>query len=173
MSEITLVRKDHVDLTEQQRDTLRQALFGMFDGLGEDNQKAWRRFWNRLLRLEVGEIASIDTWIPRSLPFHRRHMKLETAVFRAQDRMASFEQFRVWLKVGSGFVDWLPGPKGGVVPIPRSISFKKCDEVTMRQFHDDVVAFLRTPHACKYLWSHLDAARAAAMMESVLERFDE
>mgnify|MGYP001245885902 CR=1 FL=1 len=173
MPEITLVRQDHVDLTEQQRETLRTALFGMFDGLGEDDRKAWRRFWHGLMRLQIGEIASIDTWLSRHGGFHRRHMLLETSVFRAQERIASFEQFRVWLKVGSGFVDWMPGPKGGVVPVPRSISFRKCDEVAMRQFHDDAMAFLRTEHAIRYLWPHLPPARGAEMLQAVLGRFGE
>lgn len=171
MAEITLVRQDRVELTEEQRATLRAALFGMVDGLDERNQKSWRRFWHRLLNLEVGEIASVDTWVPRHGGFHRRHMKIESSVFRAQDRIASFEQFRYWIKLGAGFCDWMESPKGGLVPVPRSISYRKCEEGVFRQFHDDAIAFLRTPHACKYLWPHLSELKAGEMMESVLSRF--
>ncbi|MFT0547846.1 DUF1367 family protein [Allopusillimonas ginsengisoli] len=173
MAEITVVRQEHAELTEHQRNELRQALFGMIDGLTQEDRKSWRRFWNRILNLEVGEIFGVDTWIPRHGGFHRRHMKIESSVFKAQDRMASFTQFRYWLKVGAGFVDWIPGPKGGVVPIPRSISFKKCEEDVFRQFHEDVITFLRTDHAIKYLWPHLSLAQGAEMIDSVLGRFNE
>ena len=100
-------------------------------------------------------------------------MVLETRVFQAQERIKSFEQFRLWLKLGSGFVDWMAGPRGGVVPVPRSISYKKCDEDAMRQFHDDAIEFLRTEHATRYLWPHLDAAAGESMIEAILGEFGE
>lgn len=173
MPGITLVRQDHIGLTEPQRDVLRTALFSMFDGLGEDNSKAWRRFWNRMLKLEPGEIVNIETKVPRHLGFHKRHMLIEQAVFKAQDRMASFEQFRNWMKLGAGFVDWLPDRDGQLCPVPKSISFSDCDEETMRQFHDDAVAFLRSEPAARFLWPHLDTARGMDMVETVLKGFDE
>lgn len=173
MAEITLVRKGGTTLTDEQRAVMRAALFDMVDGLGEVNQRAWRRFWNRILHLGAGEVFSVDTWVPRYLPFHKRHMKIEASVFAAQERIKSFDQFRYWLKLGAGFVDWMPGPKGGVVPVPRSISFKKCEEDVMRQFHDDAMDFLRTEHACKYLWPNLSLQAAGEAMDAVLGRFVE
>lgn len=173
MASITLAR--HRDsLSEAQRETLRSALFGeVVDGLSEDDQKAWRRLWNGIVRLEPGEIFSIETWTPRKGGFHRRHMMIESRVFAAQERIKSFDQFRAWLKIGAGFCDWLAGPKGGVVPVPRSISYKKADEETMRAFHDDAMAFLRGEHAPSFLWPHLKGPKADAMMDSVLKDFDE
>lgn len=70
-----------------------------------------------LSSLEPGEFAIIEFVIPRSSPYHRRHMAIESAVFNAQERFDDFEQFRVWLKVGAGWVDWCAGPKGGAVPV--------------------------------------------------------
>lgn len=173
MPSITLVRQDHLPLSDAQRDTLRTALFSMLDGLDDASQKAWRRFWNGMLRLEPGEIASIETRIPRSMGFHKRHMVIEQAVFKAQDRMASFDQFRNWLKLGAGFVDWLPGPGGQISPVPKSISFADCDEAVMRQFHDDAMAFLRTAGACGFLWPHLGPMQAGEMIEAILQEFRE
>lgn len=172
MSEHVLVRND-VTLTDQQREALRAGLFGMVDGLSVQGKKAWRRLWNRVDRLEPGEIFTIESKIQRHGPFHRRHMLIETRLFQAQERIKTFQQFRLWLKLGAGFVDWMPGPKGGVVPVPRSIDYVQCDEETMRQFHDDLIVFLREPHAAAYLWKHLSPARAAEMMEAVLVEFDE
>jgi len=173
MPSITLVRQDHQPLTDAQRETLRTALLSILDGLDDASQKSWRRFWNGLLRLEPGEIASIETRIPRSMGFHKRHMVIEQAVFRAQDRIASFEQFRTWLKVGAGFVDWLPGRDGQIVPVPKSISFADCDEATMRAFHDDAIAFLRTEQAARFLWPHLTAQQGGEMVETIMLEFRE
>lgn len=168
-----LAKMTDAELSQEQRQVLRTALFEMVDGLSDADKKTWRRFWNWIMAAGSGEIFSIETWTPRNAAFHRRHMKIETELFKAQERIANFEQFRTWLKIGAGFVDWMAGPKGGVVPVPRSISYKKCDEDTMRQFHEDAIAFLRTEHAQKYLWPHLPAEKAQEMVEGVLVRFHE
>lgn len=173
MPGITLVRQDSTPLTDQQREALRAGLFGVIDGLSEQDRKSWRRFMTHLVDLEPGEMATIETKIPRKLGFHRRHMMIEQAVFKAQDRMASFKQFRNWLKVGAGFCDFMPNRDGQLVAVPNSISFADCDEATMRQFHDDCVAFLRTEHAARFLWPHLDGARACEMVEAVFRTYNE
>ncbi|MDE1011114.1 MAG: DUF1367 family protein [Paraburkholderia fungorum] len=173
MSEITLVKRTDLQLNDEQRATLRLALFEMIDGLAETDQKSWRRFWNFVTRAGIGEMFSIETWTQRHGGFHKRHMVLETSVFKCQERIRSFEQFRTWLKIGAGFCEWMAGPKGGVVPVPRSISYRKCDEDTMRQFHDDAIAFLRSEHATRYLWPHLDAAGGERMIEAIMSEFDE
>jgi hypothetical protein len=173
MSEITLVKRTDLQLNDEQRATLRLALFEMIDGLAETDQKSWRRFWQWITRAGAGEIFSIETWTARHGGFHRRHMVLETSVFKSQERIRSFEQFRTWLKIGAGFVDWMAGPKGGVVPVPRSISYRKCDEDAMRQFHDDAIEFLRGEHACRYLWPALSPQAAEQAMETILAEFNE
>lgn len=173
MTDITLVKRTDLNLNDEQRATLRLALFEMIDGLGDTDKKSWRRFWNWITRAGAGEMFIIETWTARHGGFHRRHMVMETTVFRAQERIKSFEQFRNWLKIGAGFCDWLAGPKGGVVPVPRSISYKKCDEDAMRQFHEDAVEFLRGEHVCRYLWPALTAEAAEAAMEGILEGFGE
>ncbi|WP_234775196.1 DUF1367 family protein [Paraburkholderia tropica] len=173
MTDITLVKRTDLQLDEAQRATLRLALFEMIDGLGESDQKSWRRFWQWITRAGAGEIFSIETWAPRHAGFHKRHMVLEATVFRSQERIKTFEQFRIWLKIGAGFVDWMAGPRGGVVPVPRSISYRKCDEETMRQFHEDAIDFLRSEHAYRYLWPALASDAAGQSMESLLEEFGE
>ena len=152
---------------------LRQFLTGYIDGFNRDDKTAWRRFLKRLMGMAPGEMALIEARMPRSGPFHRRHMKIEQSVFDAQERFEDFEQFRYWLKVGAAWVTWAAGPKGGVVPIPKSISYAKADEEEFRRYHVKVVGFLRGEHAAKYLWPHLDAQAAADMMDSILRGFEE
>jgi hypothetical protein len=173
MSEITLVKQHPAEIPEADREAARRVLFGLVDGLGQTGRKAWRRFVNGLMKLEPGEMVEIKTHKARSGKFHRRHMVIETQVFEAQEKFEHFEQFRNWLKVGAGFCDWVPGPKGAVMPVPRSIAFDKLEEDDMRQVHDDMIAFLRTEHAGRTLWRHLAPAQRTEMIETILAGFGE
>lgn len=171
MTTITLVRTDKALPPEPVLEQVRGFLFGVIDGAHKDDKRAWRRFWKWLVRLEPGEMAVAEMLFPRSGPFHRRHMAIEHAVFDAQERFEDFEQFRVWIKVGAGWVDWCAGPKGGVVPIPKSISYAKADQEEFARYHESVIAFLRGPHAAPFLWRHMDDPHA--MIESILDEFAE
>jgi hypothetical protein len=173
MTMITLVKQNPVDIPEADRAAARRVLFGMVDGLGEVGRKQWRRFVSSLMQMEPGEMVSIRTHKARSGPFHRRHMVIETAIFEAQEKFENFEQFRNWLKVGSGFCDWIAGPKGAVIPVPRSMAFDKLEDGEMRQVHDDMVAFMRSEHAGRALWKHLEPAARMEMVESIFRGFGE
>jgi len=173
MPDIVLVRQQPTELSEVEREAARRAIFGVVDGLGERGRRQWRRLWNRLMKLEPGEMMEIRTVQQRIGWYHRKHMALEQALFEAQDRFEDFESFRTWLKVGAGFVDWFPGPKGGVIPVPKSISYSALEQGDMEQFHADAVNFLRTEHAGKTLWKHLAPEKRIEMLEFVLGSFGE
>jgi hypothetical protein len=172
MTEINLVRQPG-EIPKADAEAARRVLFGAVDGLGDQGRKQWRRFWNGVLRLEPGEIVSIITHRPRIGVHHRKHMLIEQRVFEAQDRFEQFDAFRYWLKVGAGFVVWAAGPKGGVVPIPKSISYSATGEDEFQEFHDNAMAFLRGPHAANYLWPHLKGPKADAMMDELLTELRE
>lgn len=171
MSEITLVKQETLELTDAESAIVRRVMFQSIGGLRDEDKRSWARFWRGILDAEVGELFSIETWFARFGKFHRLHMKMESVVFDSQERIDTFEQFRIWLKIGAGFVDWLPGPKGGIVPIPRSISYKAADEAVFQQFHIDSIRFLRTAHAQKTLWPHLTELQRVEMLETTIERF--
>jgi hypothetical protein len=173
VSDITLVRQQPAEIPEAEKLAARNVLFGIVDGLGEQGKRQWRRFFNRLMRLEPGEIVEIRTHQERIGWYHRKHMALEQRIFEAQEKFDSFEQFRVWLKVGAGFVDWLPGPKGGVIPVPRSISYARLEQGDMEKVHADIVEFLRTEHAGRTLWKHLSEAQRIEQIEFLLAGFGE
>ena len=172
MTEVVLVKQLPLNLSEADNAVMRKVLFESMNGLDERSKKGWRRFWNMIVKAEPGEVFSVETWFPRVSKFHRLHMAMEQAVFNAQERIAEFDSFRAWLKVGAGFVDWIPGPKGAVMPIPRSIAYRRLDEEGMREFHEDTIRFLRGPHAAKVLWPHLTPAQRADMIDTVLGEFD-
>ena len=173
MAEITLVRQAEQALSEDDKAAARRVIFGIVDGLGERGRRQWRRLWSNILRLEPGEMIEIRTHQQRLGWFHRKHMALESALFESQERFDVFDGFRDWLKVGAGFCDWYPGPKGGVFPVPRSIAYSKLEQADMEQFHADAVAFLRTEHASKTLWPHLSPTQRIDMIEFLLARFGE
>ncbi len=174
MSQITLVKQCPSEIPEADREAARRVLFGMVDGLGDTGRKAWRRFVRSLMQMEPGEMVSIRTHKARSGPFHRRHMAIETAVFEAQEKFTNFDKgFRDWLKVGAGHCEWFPGPKGGIFPVPKSISYADMEDGEMREFHDACIAFLRTEYAQKTLWRHLSELQRSEMLETILKGFGE
>lgn len=173
MPDITLVKRGELALSAADSSVVRRVLFEWLGGLGERDQKSWRRFWNFFLRAEAGEMVTIKTATKRIGVFHRRHMLIESRVFEAQERIKDFDQFRLWLKLGAGFVDWMAGPRGGVVPVPKSISYGECDEVEFREFHDAAMAFLRTDHAMAYLWPKLPAKQRCDAIDTLLLPFEE
>jgi hypothetical protein len=169
----SIVRTDVAMLEGQALDAVRGFFFGVIDGFREPDRKFWRKFWRRITTMEPGELFNVEIVFPRSGPFHRRHMAIEAAVFDAQERFEDFDQFRIWLKVGAGWVDWCAGPKGGVVPIPRSISYSSADQREFEEYHEKVMSFLRGPHAPLFLWKHLGPQGSSEMMNLILKGFDE
>lgn len=173
MSEIMLVKQDPTVIAPADAEAARRVLFGMVDGLGERGKKQWRRFFNMVMRLEPGECVEIHTHKERIGLHHRRHMLMEQRVFEAQERFEHFKAFRDWLKIGACYCDWYPGPKGGVIAVPKSISYTALEELAMQEVHENMVAFLRTGHAGKTLWKHLSEPMRIEMIESILEDLKE
>ena len=174
MAEIQLARQPGVPLTDEERATFWRLMTRIVDGFGEQSRRAWLRFWKGLAKLEPGEMATVFTHRARVGWFHRKHMALEQRVFDAQERFTHFEQFRNWLKIGAGHVDWVPGPKGAVVPIPKSISYASLGQDEMEAFHDAVIDFLRNePHAAQVLWPHIrEPSVRDAGLAALLDEFD-
>lgn len=174
MTEIVLVRSDTAPISEADKEAVRRVLFGQVDGLSEAHKKSWRRMWSWLLnKAGPGEMLELKTHRERLGWYHRKHMALEQKVFEAQEKFTHFEQFRNWLKVGAGHCDWLPGPKGGVIPVPKSIGYAALEQDEMDEVHEAIVTFLRTPHAIKTLWPAVPEHERELAIEAVLTAFKE
>jgi len=172
MTSVAITKTVTGRLTEQERQLLGGILFGMFRGCTEQDNADWQRMWAELMHAQEGEVIAFDFSFIRDGYYHRRHMLLESAVFEAQEQYLHFEQFRNWLKTGSGFVDWR-ATADGLKPEPKSISYDKCEQVEMEKFHKAAILFLRTPRAQQALWPALSPARAAEMLETLLARFNQ
>jgi hypothetical protein len=170
--EIVLVKQTDAQLSEEDKAVVRRFLLGHLSGATDKDTKAWNNFIRAMDAAGSGEFFTFKIERRRQGWYHRKHMATMSAVFKAQERITDFEAFRLWLKIGSGFVTWMPGPKGGVVPVPKSISYSSCSEEEMRTFHDDAVAFLLTEHACHYLWPKTDPAVSLQGMDAILSKFE-
>src|ERR1700757_4018414 len=169
MPKLTLFRTESAPPSEAEKEAARHLIFGVVDGLGRDDKSGWRRFWRQVMKLEIGEVVEFDVKFPRSGPHHRLFFAMLNAIYDAQERFTDFDQFRRWLLIGAGHVDWVPGAKGGVVPLARSISYAAADEEQFSQIHRKVLEFLRGDHCAPFLWPHLGREKAHDMMETILE----
>jgi len=141
-------------------------------GLTEKDKRAYNRFKKMLAGAEPGEVFSLDYWFPRNGKFHRLHMTMVTTLFDSQEQFEDDYQFRKWLEVGAGYCDWMPGPTGKAVPIPKSISYRKLDDEGMKEVHEKVKAFIRGPHAQQFLWPHLTTQQQTEMVDTILQEFE-
>lgn len=170
--DIVLVKQTDARLSDEDAAAVRRFLFEHLTGATDKDTKAWYRFCRALNESGSGEFFSIKIQRKRVGWFHRKHFAMISQVFKAQERVKDFEEFRLWLKVGSGFVTWCAGPKGGVFPVPKSINFETCSEEEMREFHDGVLVFLRSEHAAKYLFPDSPIFLAETGIEEILSRFE-
>jgi hypothetical protein len=168
MGKITLVRSE-LQSSDHAWEIAVGTLQTVIDGLNQDDKRGWARLFNWLRKKEPGEICELTITFPRHGKHHRLVMAMLNAVFDSQERFDDFEQFRYWCAIGAGWVTWAAGPKGGVVPIPKSISFAKADEQEFSQYHAKVVEFLRGPYAGPSLFPHAPPAALQAYRDLVDE----
>lgn len=145
---------------------------GQLQGLTDNDQRAWLRFWNQIEELDQGEFFTIDYWFPRNPKLHRLHFVIINAFFDAQERFSDAEALRGWLYVGAGHCDFHPGPDGQTVAIPRSIKWSKVDDVDFQRIHDAMIGFIRGEYARAHLWPHLSAETTYELVELLLSQFE-
>ena len=145
---------------------------GDLRGLSNADERAYIRFASHVDEMAVGETLAFSWTEPRSPEFHRAHFALLKLVFDSQEAFSDPESLRLWLEVGAGHCDFLPGPTGELVAIARSIAYEKLDETPFRDHHRKVIDFLRTPAAYGVLWPHLSAADGEAAIDNLLAAYE-
>lgn len=145
---------------------------GKPSGATEKDERAWNRFKKLIRDGGPGEVFTLDYWFPRNGKFHRLHMAMMAQLFAAQEQFDNPDAFRKWCEVGAGYCDMLPGPKGKMMPFPKSISYKSLDDEGMREVHENIKAFARGGHFGAFLWPHLSEAQQSGMVEMVLGGFE-
>lgn len=150
MSRATIVRTGQTFPDGASLDTVRQFLFGVFDGWRESDAKAWRRIWKRLSSLEPGECADIDFVIPRNSKFHRKFFAMLNFAFDSwePDRkhksyngrpvQKNFEAFREDVLILAGFSEQTFDLRGRMKLTAKSISFSKMDDIEFERVYSAV-----------------------------------
>lgn len=128
---------------------------GRMVGLGEKGRRAMAKFEKRVAELEVGEMLKFSYALPRSPQHHKFFFVKLTGLLERQEQFVTLEQLLEWLKVGSGHVDFMPGARGELIAMPKSIAWHNLEEQEFIEVHREINDFLWTPHAMAYLWPHL------------------
>lgn len=138
---------------------------GTLNGLGEKGRRAWAKFEKKLNELDVGETMKFSYQLPRSRPHHAFFFAKLTGLLERQERFNTNEELLEWIKVGAGHVDFLPGARGELIAMPKSINWVMLEEQDFIEFHRAMNDFLWTEHAMAYLWPHLTFQRAYACID--------
>lgn len=141
---------------------------GKIDGASEKDRKAYVKFRAGIMAMEAGELATIEVKFPRHKALHGWHFVLLDAVFESQEQFADETVFRKWVEVGAGHCDYVPGPKGRMVALPKSISWDEMEELEFQEHHEKAVEFLRSPDCTRVLWGHLSDPEQANMIEAII-----
>jgi hypothetical protein len=143
---------------------------GKLEGFGQKGAKTYAKFRAAVDALEIGETLGFSYKVPRAPRFHRLHFAgLIHPLFEAQEQFADEGQLRKWLEVGAGHCDFVPGPEGRMVALPRSIDYASLDDVEFGEVHEACKRFMRTEHCRRFLWPHLTQEQTAETIETILE----
>ena len=145
---------------------------GKLSGFGDKDKKAYAAFKKKVDALEPGEIYQLTVLFPRNQKLHGLHFALLSTIFDNQEQFADLDQLRAWLQVGAGHCEFVPGPKGRMVALPKSISFRAIDDADFQAHHEAVKDFLRSPYATQFLWPHLAEPEQSAMVDTILSQFE-
>lgn len=170
--DIVLCKRTDARLSDEDARTVRRFLFQSVDGVTDRDKKAWRSFWRAVADAGSGEYFTVTIKRRRNSRFHRLTMKVLTEVFKAQETFSDFRIFRAFIKLGAGFVDFVPNADGELKAIPKSASFDESSEEEVREFFQNACVFLRSGRAQKTLWPQLSVQVAEQGMERLLRQFD-
>lgn len=133
---------------------LRRWLTECLKGASPDDDKAWHRFWNRIKKLDAGEISFLEFVIPRNGKFHRKYFALLDVGFEAWEPnrkhksykgiavSKSREQFREDIIILAGFYEQTFNLRGEMKIRAKSISFANMDNAEFERLYSATVDVL-------------------------------
>ncbi|MEX3859660.1 DUF1367 family protein [Paraburkholderia sp. BR10923] len=139
-------------------------------GVTEADEREFRRYLEHVNSMQPGETIGLSWSPPRSPVPHGIHFAMLRRLFEAQAVFSDPEALRAWATVGAGHADYVPGPDGVLIAVPRSISYDALEEPQFRAHHQRVVEFLHTPQALSFLWPDArDSATALRHMDQLTQ----
>ena len=139
---------------------------GKLCGLGEKYQASLVKFKRLLQSAAPGETFSFTYKVPRSPQHHRWFFARVNDLLGMQETFSDLEHLLVFLKVGAGFVEFMPGSDGQLVAVPKSIAWHTLDEREFTEVRMAMQNFLWTPQAQAALWPHLNPDQRYAMVDT-------
>lgn len=146
----------------------RALLFGCLDGMTEDDQKGWRKFWKRVMSLQPGDLLNVELSFPRNPKFHRKFFALMQVGFDAWDPgleathkgepvAKHFERFRKDVTIMAGFYEPTFALDGTLELEAKSIAFANMDDAEFERVYSAVADVLLAKVLRNYTREDLDA----------------
>jgi hypothetical protein len=176
MSKLAITRTGEPLPTDQELVGIRKFLFACLRGTNEEEDRAWKRIWKRIINLEAGEILSLDFIIPRNPQFNRKFFALLDVGYEAwepnrvrksykgREMAKNREQFREDILILAGFYDQTFDLKGRMRLRAKSVSFAKMDDVEFDRVYQSVVTVLLR----EVLTTYKDRAELDSVVDRVL-----
>lgn len=154
MSTVEIVRTNAPMPSEEELVIVRRFLFECLRGIDDDNQKSWKRIWGRFIKLEAGEISSVEFVFPRNPRFHRRFFALLQVGFDAWEpnrkrksykgiaMEKNFDQFRKDITILAGYSTQTFDLRGRMILDAKSISFSSMDDIQFEALYQSVITVL-------------------------------
>jgi hypothetical protein len=154
MAKIAICRSNLELPTGAVLDAARDFLFRVLVGIDRENDKAWKKFWKRIIGAEPGELLFLELVFPRNAKFHRKFFALLNLGFDAwePDRKhktykgrvitKNFDRFREDITILAGFYEQTFNLKGRMKLTAQSISFANMDDVEFERLYSAVVDVL-------------------------------
>lgn len=139
---------------------------GKLCGLGEKHHASLVKFKRMLHAAAPGETFAFSYKVPRSPQHHRWFFARVNELLGMQETFTDMEHLMVFLKVGAGFVEFMPGTDGQLVAVPKSIAWHTLDEREFTEVRMAMQNFLWTQQAQAALWPHLNPDQRYAMVDA-------
>jgi Protein of unknown function (DUF1367) len=144
---------------------------GKLAGMGDKAERAYAKFRRRVDALQPGETLCFSWREPRSPKHHGLFFAKVGALLERQEQFDTEDKLRMWLTVGAGYCDLVPGPKGKPVALPQSIAWDRMEEPEFAELHAAVDAFLWSLHARRFLWPHLSDEQTYELIDQFMLGF--
>lgn len=138
---------------------------GKLEGFGDKSRRAYKKFKRVVDELQPGETMAFSYRLPRSPQHHKFFFARMAALAARQESFEDLEHLLVFAKVGAGFVEFMPGPDGRLVAVPKSIAWTSLDESEFAEVNRRIWDFLWTDAAQIALWPHLGRDQRYAMID--------
>lgn len=169
MSELTLVKRHPFVLSDAESETMRRTLFNSLGGMSADDDKGWKRFWNKLKKAGQGEIFELSLTFKRNPQFHRKMFALfnlgfeawdpprQRSMYRGMPVVKNFKSFRRDLVIAAGFYEQTFGFNGRMKLEALSLAYSSMDDVAFERVYTAVCDVLLQGVLVRYKRDELDA----------------